>query len=246
MVAMFIGKRVSIGKNVRIGYGAKLYGSTVVGDNTIIDGSVVIGYPTRYKVINIVRSMQSREQLDEQYDNVSDGANVGRECVIRSGTVVYERVTLGDRVEIGHNVLIREESYIDCNSRIGSSSIIDGKVVIGSNTNIQSGVYIPPGVRIGSNVFIGPRVVFTNDRYPPSSRIAEIVIEDDVIIGANAIIVAGVKVGRGAVIAAGAVVTRSVEPYTVVAGVPAKKIMLRDEYDKRRALYEAHYSFPYR
>jgi len=235
-----------MGKNVRIGYGAKLYGNTIVGDNTVIDSNVVVGYPTRRKIVDIMRSVQSYDQLDEQYDDLSDGVSIGRECIIRYGTVIYERVTLRDRVEIGHNVLIREESYIDCNSKIGSSTIIDGKVIIGSNTNIQSGVYIPPGVRIGSNVFIGPRVVFTNDRYPPSGRIAEIVIEDDVVIGANVTIVAGVKIGRGAVIAAGAVVTRSVEPYTVVAGVPARKIMLRDEYDKRKALYEAHYSFPYR
>ncbi len=240
---MYIGKRVVLRKNVRIGHGAKLYGPSEIGDNAIIDNYVIIGYPTRRKLID---SKVGNANLDELFDSISDGVRIGSRCIVRSGSVVYERVVLEDGVETGHGVLIREDTIIGRDTKIGTATIIDGKVVIGSNTSIQSGVYIPPGVKIGSNVFIGPRAVFTNDRYPPSRRLAEIIVEDDVIVGANSVIVAGIRIGRGAVIAAGSVVTRSVDPYTVVAGVPAKPIMKRDEYDKRRVEYEEKYLFPYR
>ena len=53
---------------------------------------------------------------------------------------------------------------------------------------------------------------------------APVVIEDDVWIGAGAIVLPGVTVGRGSIVAAGAVVTRSIEPHTIVAGVPARQI----------------------
>lgn len=56
---------------------------------------------------------------------------------------------------------------------------------------------------------------------PPSAK--PVVIEDDVVIGANAVVLEGVTVGKGAVVAAGAIVVEDVEPYTVVAGTPAKK-----------------------
>lgn len=57
---------------------------------------------------------------------------------------------------------------------------------------------------------------------PPSAQ--PVVIEDDVLIGANAVVLEGVRVGKGAVVGAGAVVTKDVEPYTVVMGMPAKKV----------------------
>jgi maltose O-acetyltransferase len=52
----------------------------------------------------------------------------------------------------------------------------------------------------------------------------KVIVEDDVWIGASVTILPGVKIGQGAIIGAGAVVTKNVEPYTVVAGIPAKVI----------------------
>jgi len=60
-----------------------------------------------------------------------------------------------------------------------------------------------------------------------------VIIEDDVLIGANVVVLEGVKVGKGAVVAAGSIVVKNVEPYTVVAGVPAK--MLKKVDDKTKA-----------
>jgi len=109
------------------------------------------------------------------------------------------------------------------NIEIGEGSFI--------NTEIRFGVP-KDKVIIGANVQIGPRVMFETVnhglRYVPGQGrggwTKPIIIEDEVWIGGGSIITQGVTVGRGAVVAAGAVVTKDVEPNTIVGGVPAKLI----------------------
>jgi acetyltransferase-like isoleucine patch superfamily enzyme len=113
-------------------------------------------------------------------------------------------------------------------------------ISIGDNVYFNRDTFITArdAVEIGNNVLIGPNVVINTGNHTfsdPKMPIVKqghtserIVIGDDVWVGANAIILKGVSIGEGSVIAAGAVVTKSVEPYTVVAGVPAKKIKDRN------------------
>ncbi|WP_066794620.1 acyltransferase [Caldivirga sp. MU80] len=207
-----------------------ILGPSVVGEGSFIDDDVTIGYPVRSKI----RSVRSMGELDL----VSEGARIGGGCIIRRGTVIYENVELGNNVETGHNVLIRERTVIGDGTRIGTATVIDGDVKIGRNVSIQSMVYIPIGTVIEDEVFIGPNAVITNDKYPPSRRLQGVTIRRGAVIGANATLIAGVEVGEGAVVAAGSVVTRDVEPRTVVAGVPAKPIYSLDEYLKKKRAYE--------
>ena len=106
---------------------------------------------------------------------------------------------------------------------------------IGEFTHIRAN----GGVTIGDRVIIAARVTITSRTHPlqlPRARVTEdrpIVIEDDVWLGAGAIVLPGVTIGRGAVVAAGAVVTKSVEPFTVVAGVPARPIRQIPEGEKK-------------
>lgn len=87
-------------------------------------------------------------------------------------------------------------------------------------------------LEIGNRVSIGPRVTILPMEHANASRVRAAInvhmggvkIKDDVWIGAGAIILSGVTIGECSVIGAGAVVTKDVEPYTVVAGVPARKI----------------------
>jgi tetrahydrodipicolinate N-acetyltransferase len=73
---------------------------------------------------------------------------------------------------------------------------------------------------------------------PPSAK--PVVIEDDVLVGANAVVLEGVRVGRGAVVAAGAIVIEDVPENAVVAGIPAKNIKIKDEKAKQKtALVDA-------
>lgn len=245
MYRKFISSRSIIQQPIFLGHNVKIYGMSHLKAYTLIDNDVVIGYPVRVKILKAIEDSPI-DDVDSVLDKLSSGTSIGGKSIIRRCTTIYEDVVLEDAVEVGHNVVIREKTVIRSGCKIGTGTVIDGDVVIGRNTIIQSYVYIPPGVRIGNNVFIAPRVVFTNDRYPPSKRLAETVIEDEVVVGANAVITPGVVIGKGAVIAAGAVVTKSIKPYTVVAGAPAKPIMSREEYEQKKKRYEEEYVFPYR
>ena len=130
------------------------------------------------------------------------------------------KLILHDQVRIWSNIVrarlfVRSGAYLE----IGSNSRINGchisasqKIIIGKNVRISQYVLIM------DNDFHNIHDHFADGKKEP------IIIEDDVWIAAKATILKGVQVGRGAVVAAGAVVTKNVEPFTVVAGVPAKPI----------------------
>ena len=138
---------------------------------------------------------------------------------------IEEDVVIEEGCRIGHFVLIRRGAKIGRSVTIGSFTVVDGDVEIGPHSKIQSRVYLPPGSRIGSRVFIGPGAIFTNDpwplRRPDQYRAQGPLLEDDVTIGAGAILLPGIRIGRGAFVAAGAVVTRDVPAWHLAVGVPA-------------------------
>jgi len=214
---------------------AVILGKTLIGSRSIIGKNVVIGYPIRSKV----KSLISDHIVNIlEYDLISEGAKIGEDSIIRSGTVIYESAILNDRVETGHNVLIREGSHVREGSLIGSSTILDGRVEVGLNVSIQSNVYLPHLTVIGDRVFIAPEVCLTNDPYPKSKRLVGTVVEKDAIIGANSTILPGLRIGENAVVGAGSVVTSDVPPNSVVVGNPARFLMRREEYDTKRQKWE--------
>lgn len=120
-------------------------------------------------------------------------------------------------------------------TNIGALSHIGNNVEIGENCRIQGSVYIANGCKIGNDVFIGPNATLTNDKYPPSrGKWSPVIVADGVIIGANSTIIANVKLNDLCVIGAGSVVTCDIPSKEVWAGNPAKFLMPRDEYEKRR------------
>ncbi|MFY4773555.1 2,3,4,5-tetrahydropyridine-2,6-dicarboxylate N-acetyltransferase [Metabacillus sp. RGM 3146] len=125
-----------------------------------------------------------------------------------------------DQVEIGDNAVIMMGASINIGSVIGEGTMIDMNVVLGGRATV------------GKNCHIGAGSVLAGVIEPPSAK--PVVVEDDVLIGANAVILEGVTVGKGAVVAAGAIVIDDVAPYTVVAGTPAKKIKDIDEKTKSK------------
>ena len=110
----------------------------------------------------------------------------------------------------------------------------------GAALAINTGAFISARAPItfGSGVLVGPNVVIvsSNHRFDLTDRpiseqghvLAPITIGDDCWIGANAVILAGVTVGQGTIVSAGSVVTRDTEPYSIVAGSPAKPIGRRE------------------
>jgi acetyltransferase-like isoleucine patch superfamily enzyme len=184
------------------------YGRNCIGEGAVFFEPVTLGFPSRERI----------GQSDYP------GATIGRDAVIRSGTIIYCDVTIGDGFQTGHNVLIREKTSIGDRVAIGTAAVIEGNCAIGDDVRLQSLVYIPTDTRIGHRVFIGPNAVLTNDRYPPGphASLRGPVIGDGAVIGANATVLPGVSVGEAAFVAAGAVVTRDVPPQTLAIGAPAR------------------------
>ena len=147
---------------------------------------------------------------------------------------ISEKAKIGENVKIWHFSYVGDNAEIEDNVSIGSLAHIDYDVKIGENTRIEGQAYIPPLSRIGKNVFIGPAAVLTNDPYPMCDKMIGVTIEDGAIIGARAVIKAGVTVGKNSVVAMGAIVTRDVPENSVVMGSPASIRYTREEYDKKQ------------
>jgi len=157
---------------------------------------------------------------------------------VRITNFISPEAKLGKNVRVWNFAYVGAKSVVGDNVKIGSLAHVDYDVRIGDGTKIEGLVYIPPLSRIGKNVFIGPAAVLTNDPYPPSKKMIGVTIEDNAVIGARAVIRAGVRVGRGAVVAMGAVVTKDVPPGKVVMGVPARVKYTRKEFDAKMRAWE--------
>ncbi|MGJ7923132.1 2,3,4,5-tetrahydropyridine-2,6-dicarboxylate N-acetyltransferase [Neobacillus sp. LXY-4] len=125
-----------------------------------------------------------------------------------------------EHVEIGDNAVIMMGAVINIGSVIGEGTMIDMNAVLGGRATV------------GKNCHVGAGAVLAGVIEPPSAT--PVILEDNVLIGANAVVLEGVRIGEGSVVAAGAIVTADVEPYTVVAGAPARFIKKIDDKTKSK------------
>ena len=123
------------------------------------------------------------------------------EARIEPGAIVRE----GAR--IGKGCIIMMGAVINVGAEVGEKTMVDMNAVIGARA------------MIGKACHIGAGAVIAGVLEPPSKK--PVIIEDNVFVGANAVVLEGVKLGKGSVVAAGAVVLEDVRPGLVVAGVPA-------------------------
>ena len=129
------------------------------------------------------------------------------------------------RIEPG--AVIREQVEIGKNAVIMMGAIINIGAVIGEGTMIDMGAVLGGRATVGKNCHVGAGAVLAGVIEPASAT--PVVVEDNVLIGANAVVIEGCRIGHDAVVAAGAVVVSDVAPNTVVAGCPAKVIKVKDE-----------------
>ena len=147
----------------------------------------------------------------------------GKHAVIhksaRMDTPPYRKFSLGDYSVIESFACINNavgDVQIGNHTRIGLHNTVIGPVKIGNHVNLAQGITVTALNHnfTDSNKRIDEQGISTN----------AVSIEDDVWIGANAVILPGVTIGNHCVVAAGAVVTKDVPPHSLVAGVPAKVI----------------------
>ena len=165
------------------------------------------------------------------------------------------RLLVPRRIFVGQRVMIGERCFLDANTPQGRIELQDdvwlsrecyivageAEVVVGPTSYIghRCLMYGHAGIQIGRDALLANDVqlICGNHTFarrdgpiraqPPEG--APIIIEDDVWLGASTIVLGGVTVGRGSVVGAGSVVTRSLPPYSIARGVPAKVVGVRGE-----------------
>lgn len=147
-----------------------------------------------------------------------------------SAVPLLDQKDINARIEPG--ALIRDQVLIGDNAVIMMGAIINIGAEIGAGSMIDMGAVLGGRAIVGKNCHIGAGTVLAGVVEPASAT--PVIIEDDVLIGANAVVLEGVRVGKGAVVAAGAIVTKDVEPYSVVAGGPAKFVKYTDDKTKEK------------
>lgn len=130
-------------------------------------------------------------------------------------------------ITIGNNFYIGRFSQIECDAEIGDN------VIIGNQVGMV-GKYDHHYQQIGTSTRLSSQI--RDSDYKWKGITEKIIIEDDVWIGFGSVILSGVRIGQGSIIAAGSVVTKDVQPFSIYAGVPAKKI--RDRFDCEADLKE--------
>ena len=165
--------------------------------------------------------------------------HLGAGTVIAGDVVIdalsSDGVRLDDAVTIDRRAVIRASGSI---RRIGVGVRIGRRSAVGVDCFIHGG----GGVTIGRDVLLGPGVRIFSENHEFGLRGVPVIeqgetpsaveIGDDVWIGAGATVLAGARIGRGAIVAAGAVVRGEVEPYAIVAGVPARAVGRRGESEE--------------
>lgn len=151
---------------------------------------------------------------------VDPGCSIGKGTKIWHFSHVMPNCTLGENCNIGQNVVISPD------------------VVLGKNVKVQNNVSIYTGVICEDDVFLGPSMVFTNVMNPRSAvnrknEYLKTIVKRGASIGANSTIVCGHDIGEFAFIGAGAVVTKTVVPYALMVGNPARQLGWMSEFGQR-------------
>lgn len=176
----------------------------ILGEGCQVDESALLGYRTGRRI-----------EIETTV--------IGARARIRSNTVIYTNVRIGDDLETGHNVTIREQNVIGDRFNIWNNSTVDYGCHIGHRVKVHNNVYIAQFTTIEDDVFLAPGVMIANDPHPVCGRCMKgPTIRRGARIGVNVTILPGIEIGESALVGAGTVVTHDVPPGAVVYGNPAR------------------------
>ena len=172
--------------------------------------------------------------LEENKDAIEDVV-IENDCR-NSAVPLLDKKDIPARIEPG--AIIRDQVSIGKNAVIMMGAVINIGAVIGEGTMIDMGAILGGRATVGANCHVGAGAVLAGVIEPASAK--PVVVEDGVLIGANAVVIEGVHIGKNAVVAAGSVVLEDVPDEMVVAGVPARIIKKKDAgTTQKTALEEA-------
>ncbi|MCS7028548.1 MAG: N-acetyltransferase [Bacteroidia bacterium] len=227
----YISPSAIIGKNVKIGDNTYIYDNVVIGDNCIIADNCVIGEPLH-------------NYYTEPHTYQNPRTIIGSNALIRSFTIIYAACEIGDNFTTGHRATIREYTKMGNNCSVGTNTDIQGYSTFGDYCRLHSQVFVAQHSEFGNFVFIYPNVIITDDPHPPSNISKGVIAKDYAQIGAGSLILSGVTLGEGCLVGAQSFVHKDVEPYTLVAGNPAK--FIKDVREIRSKLTgKPHYPWMY-
>ncbi len=161
-----------------------------------------------------------------------------KEYFAHETAVIDEGCKIGNGTKIWHFSHVMKDAVIGEGCNLGQNIVVSPEVVLGKNVKVQNNVSIYSGVICEDDVFLGPSMVFTNITNPRSainrrSQYEKTLVKKGASIGANATIVCGHDIGEYAFIGAGAVITKTVKPYALMVGNPARQIGWMSEYGHR-------------
>jgi UDP-3-O-[3-hydroxymyristoyl] glucosamine N-acyltransferase len=185
MSEVILGHNVTIGSNVTFGHYVVIKDNVTIGNNTHIGDFCIIG------------------EISNPFAQEIEHTVVGKNCLLRSNTIIYAGARIGDYVHTGNRAIIREQSEVGNNVMIGLQSELQGDCSVGEYSRIQSNVSVGKYTKIGSYVFIYPNCVFTNDNTPPSGASDGSSIGDFSQICTGVIILPSTIIGRFCLVSAG-------------------------------------------
>jgi UDP-3-O-[3-hydroxymyristoyl] glucosamine N-acyltransferase len=201
------------------GDNVKLYGNVQVGADVIIEDGVIIGHPDPYELKGCLQHLGEYQTLDHLYASKSQATTIiGNNSIIRSGTVIYSGVTIGNSFDCGHNVLIREKTSIGDFVYLKSNTEIMKNVRVGNHCRIA-------GV-IADNSTIANHVssfgILTH-RYakhyiPEMSLDPGPTVHDGCIIGRGAVLIGGIHIYERSTIGSNTFINFDVPPDSLVIG----------------------------
>lgn len=151
---------------------------------------------------------------------------LGSDAQLRSGTVLYDGSRIGDRLQTGHHVVVREDCEIGDDVCIWSNTVVDYSCRIGDRVKIHANCYVAQYTEIMDGAFLAPGVTIANDLYPGQEESAAMMsgpwIGPGAHLGVNVTVLPFIRIGAGCLIGAGSVVTGDVPPGLVAFGNPAR------------------------
>lgn len=245
---VIIGKNVIFGENVIIKNNCIIEDNVTIGDNVYIDNNsiirsdVTIGCDSNIGANCILGEFQMDFFEDHLYHK--HATKIGDKAIVRSGSIIYGGVDIGDNFQSGHNVTIREGAIIGNNVSVGTLSDIQGNCKIGNYVRLHSNVHVGMKTIIDDCCWVFPYVVFTNDPTPPSDVMTGVHVHSFAIVATGAVVLPGIEIASDSLIGAGTVVNKNVEKYQVVVGNPGKaKADIRNI--KNKSTGRSHYPWRY-